>query len=50
METLMVNFTNDTTLLIPGIKGKIDDQGVFTDNKTKDSFLNFVQAFEKLIS
>ncbi|SHM59201.1 NADPH-dependent FMN reductase [Chryseobacterium polytrichastri] len=50
LETLMVNFTADTTLLIPGIKGKINEQGRLTDIKTKDSLLNFAHAYEKLIS
>jgi len=49
METLMANFSADTTLLIPGIKAKIDEQGNFTDNKTKADLFRFVGAFDKLI-
>lgn len=50
METLMANFTADTTLLISGIKGKINDKGLLTDSKTNTMLLNFVHAYQKLIS
>ncbi|MFD2902311.1 NADPH-dependent FMN reductase [Sphingobacterium anhuiense] len=50
METLMANFTTETTLLISGIKGKINEKGHLTDSKTNIALLNFVDAFEKLMS
>ncbi|WP_223608073.1 NADPH-dependent FMN reductase [Chryseobacterium sp. OSA05B] len=50
METLMANFTADTTLLISGIKGKIDENGKITDDKTKAALSNFVNAFERIVS
>src|SRR4026208_381416 len=34
MKTVMTIFTEDTTLLIRGIKGKINDKGEITDTKT----------------
>ncbi|MEN5234239.1 NADPH-dependent FMN reductase [Sphingobacterium faecium] len=50
METLMAHFTADTTLLISGIKGKINEQGDLMDDKTKDSLFRFAHAFNGLIS
>ena len=49
MKTIMTRFTDETTLLIQGIKGKIDEQGQITDDKTKDDFLKFINAFITLI-
>ena len=34
MKTIMSKFTDETTLLIPGIKGKINERGEITDSKT----------------
>lgn len=50
MKTLMAKFTSDTTFLIQGIKGKINEQGDITDSTTKADLTRFVHAFEKLIS
>lgn len=50
MKTVMAKFTNETVLLIPGIKGKINEQGEITDDKTKIDFLNFVEAFKILVN
>lgn len=49
MKTILTRFTDETTLLIQGIKGKINQQGQITDNKTKDDFLKFINAFKKLV-
>ncbi len=49
MKTLMAEFTPDTTLLIQGIKGKINEQGDITDSKTKYSLVKFIGAFKQLI-
>ena len=49
MKTVMANFTTETTLLIQGIKGKINGQGHITDNKTKDDLIKFINAFKNLI-
>ena len=49
MSTVMANFTDQTTLLIPGIKGKLDQQGQITDAKTMDDLDNFIKAFKSLV-
>lgn len=49
MRTVMAKFTIDATLLIQGIKGKINEQGNITDTKTKDDLLKFIEAFKKLV-
>lgn len=48
METLMAKFTSDTTLLVKGIKAKINEQGGIVDNRTKDELIKFIEAFRKL--
>ena len=49
MQTLMANFTPETTLLIQGVKGKIDAQGNIIDIQTKESLLRFIKALSTLI-
>lgn len=49
MRTVMANFTDQTTLLIPGIKGKLNQQGQITDAKTIDDLSNFIKAFKTLV-
>jgi len=41
-------FTTDTTLLIQGVKGKINVQGHITDNKTKDDLTKFINTLNEL--
>lgn len=48
MKTLMSKFTDETTLLIQGAKGKVNEQGQFSDNKTEEEFLKFIDAFKTL--
>lgn len=48
MKTVMARFTTDTTMLIQGVKGKIDKQGFITDNKTRDDLDKFIAAFKEL--
>ena len=48
MKAVMAKLTPDTTLLIRGIKGKINEQGVIVDTKTYDDLKNFVDAFKTL--
>jgi chromate reductase len=48
MRTMMSNFTDKTTLLIQGAKGKINEQGQLSDNKTKEELLKFIDAFKTL--
>ncbi|MEP7196507.1 MAG: NAD(P)H-dependent oxidoreductase [Saprospiraceae bacterium] len=50
MKTLMAKFTDQTTLLIQGIKGKIDEQGQIKDEKMKVDFINFIEAFKNLMT
>jgi NAD(P)H-dependent FMN reductase len=49
MKTVMANFTDQTTLHIQGIKGKIDQQGQLIDPKTIDSLTNFINAFKTIV-
>ena len=48
MKTVGAKFTNETTLLIKGIKGKISDDGAIIDQKTKDRLIEFARAFQEL--
>ncbi|MBX7046035.1 MAG: NAD(P)H-dependent oxidoreductase [Ignavibacteria bacterium] len=49
MKTIMAKFNEDTTLLIHGIKGKINDNGDITESETKDDFNKFIEAYKSLI-
>jgi chromate reductase, NAD(P)H dehydrogenase (quinone) len=49
MRTVEARFTGPTTLLIQGIKGKLDADGAITDAKTRAELLDFVQAFAHLL-
>ncbi|MDQ2718858.1 MAG: NAD(P)H-dependent oxidoreductase [Bacteroidota bacterium] len=50
MKTAMAKFTNGTTLLIRGVKGKFDLNGNLIDNETKGQLKRFIDAFTKLMS
>lgn len=45
----MATFKPDTTLLIQGIKGKVDTQGAVTDPKTVQELELFLAAFRLLL-
>jgi chromate reductase len=49
MKTVMTKFTEKTTLLIQGIKSKINEQGELTDNKTIKDIENFIGEFKNLV-
>jgi NAD(P)H-dependent FMN reductase len=49
MKTVMAKFTEATTLLIQGIKGKINAQGEITDQKTKDQLQRFIGNYKAFI-
>ena len=49
MRTIEAVFTDDTTLLIKGIKGKIDENGNIKDDKTNEELMTFITAFNKLV-
>jgi chromate reductase len=48
MQTVMAEFTEETTLLISGVKGKLNESGEITDQKTKDDFDAFTKAFKAI--
>lgn len=50
MRTLMARFNPDTTLLIQGIKGKINDRGEIIHPTTTQELMKFVDAFKRLVS
>ncbi len=50
MKTVMTKFTDETTLLIQGIKGKINEQAQITDDNTKIAFMKFIEAFKAMIT
>lgn len=49
MKTLEARFTKDTTLLIQGIKGKIDREGKLNDEQTAAQLRAFVSCFENWV-
>jgi chromate reductase, NAD(P)H dehydrogenase (quinone) len=49
MKTAMAKFTNETTLLIQGIKGKFDLNGHLMDTETSERLEAFIKAFEKIL-
>ena len=50
MKTVQTKFTDETTLLIKGIKGKVKEEGKISDKKTETELKKFVESFEKLTS
>jgi len=50
MSTVEARFTNSTTLLIQGIKGKINSEGNISDNKTESDLKLFIESFTQLIN
>ena len=49
MKTLMTKFSDETTLLIQGVKGKINEQGEITDSKTLEDLTDFIDAYKAQI-
>lgn len=49
MKTAMAKFTDETKLLIQGVKGKIDSQGQIIDPKTTNDLKKFANAFIALV-
>ena len=49
MKTILTKFTEETTLLIQGIKGKINQSGKITDFKAIDDLTIFLIAYKTLI-
>ena len=50
MQTLTANFTDETTLLISGIKSKISASGQLADSKTQSELERFSNSFLSLMS
>lgn len=50
MKTAMAKFTDETSLLIQGVKGKFDQQGNLIDGETKIQVDKFINALIKLIN
>ncbi len=50
MKTVETVFTEDTTMLIRGIKSKFDDNGNITDVETRTKLDTFIKAFTKLVN
>ncbi|MEO8515475.1 MAG: NADPH-dependent FMN reductase [Flavobacterium sp.] len=48
MKTLMAKFSTETTLLIQGVRGKINEEGQITDAKTGEALVQFIEAFKQL--
>lgn len=48
MRTVMAKFNDSTTLLIQGVKGKVDRNGDIVNRKTLEDLEGFVQAFKRL--
>jgi chromate reductase, NAD(P)H dehydrogenase (quinone) len=49
MKTAMAKFTDKTSLLIQGIKGKFDEEGNLIDNETETQIEKFTDELMKLI-
>ena len=50
MRTVETIFTDNTTLLIKGIRGRIDENGNIKDESTTIALIDFVEAFIKLVN
>lgn len=50
MKTIEASFTDKTSLLIHGIKGKITLDGEISDRATKEAVENLLIEFEKILS
>ena len=49
MKTAMAKFSMETTLLIQGVKSKIDEHGQIIDKSTSDRLTNFANDFGALV-
>ena len=47
MKTVMAKFTDETTLLIQGVKGKINQHGEIIHTETREDLNNFIEAFKR---
>lgn len=49
LQTLSARLNEEACLLIQGVKGKINDQGMITDPATEEGLTNFIRAFTRLV-
>jgi len=49
MKTVMAKFIPETTLLIQGVKAKVNINGEIINKETEDAVREFVKSFIKLI-
>lgn len=50
MKTLMATFTDQTTLLIKGLKGKLDEKGKIADQEATLLFATFIDEYKKQVT
>ena len=50
LGTVMAKFNSETTWLIQGVKGKINEQGEIINETTKQELKKFTEAFKRLVS
>ena len=50
MKTVETTFTEATTLLIQGIKGKIDGDGNILDSGTENALMAFLRNYIELVN
>jgi len=50
MKMIMAVFTKETALLIQGVKGKVNENGVITDKETQATLTSFIAAFKKILN
>ena len=50
MKTVMAKFTDETTMLISGVKGKLDSNGTINNVETRKLLDNFIIEFKNLLN
>jgi len=49
MKTIEANFKEDTSLLIQGVRGKVNTEGTIVDRQTLKQIQKFITAFDDLL-
>ena len=50
MKTVLTKFTDESTLLIQGVKGKINEQGEIVHAETEECLKRFIAAFKRSLN
>lgn len=50
MKTVEAKFSNETVLLIQGVRGKVNNDGIITDDETMKNITRFINSFEKQLN